>query len=155
MWRHPPANLQQAEPGWHAGAPLQERFPPRPTAIPAVVRGLNPMHYSACDHCNRLFVVRHRPSPLRPCPRCRRGLRVADREEADRFWDRFTNGDIEGTPIFTLREAILRDLASPHRMSTEHRSALAIKAWNAMRQGKSPKILSWRPGAGEKYPEIE
>lgn len=39
------------------------------------------MHYSACDPCNRLFVIRHRPSPPRPCPSCRRGLRAADHDE--------------------------------------------------------------------------
>jgi hypothetical protein len=45
------------------------------------------MHYSACDHCNRLFVVRHRPSLPRPCPQCRRDLRPAEREEMLALYD--------------------------------------------------------------------
>ena len=79
----------------------------------------------------------------------------ASKEEADLFWTRLRDGDIEGTPIYVLRETLLLDLGRPHHMSVEHRSALTVKAWNAVRDGRTLQIVSWRPGAGEKFPEIK
>lgn len=72
------------------------------------------MHYSACDHCNRLFVIRHRPSPLRPCPNCRRGLRIANRDElVDRFQATVPS-------VTALSPAIFKATARASRAKLDH-----------------------------------
>jgi len=82
-----------------------------------------------------------------------------DVELAETFWEELIDGGTpKGDPSNTLRELLLRDLGSPHRMSRTHRIALTIKAWNAKRDGREVKNLSWRGGAGkgtEDFPKIK
>ena len=68
-----------------------------------------------------------------------------DHQAAGDFWDALSDGtEKPGNPIYALREVLLRDLAAPHRMSIKHRTALTIKAWNAVRDFREMKTIGWR-----------
>ena len=68
-----------------------------------------------------------------------------DHQAAGDFWDALADGtEKPGSPVYALREVLLRDLSAPHRMSIRHRSALTIKAWNAMRDLRTVQTIGWR-----------
>lgn len=79
-------------------------------------------------------------------------------QQAGDFWESVITGDEGPThPTHVLRETLLRDLAAPHRMLPGHRAGLTIKAWNAVRDFKTIRNLSYRtdgPGA-EDFPKIK
>jgi hypothetical protein len=81
-----------------------------------------------------------------------------DHQQAGDFWDALIDGtEKPGSPIYALREALLRDLAEPHRMHVIHRTALTIKAWNLARDFKTIQHLGYRAtGKGaEDFPVLK
>lgn len=106
------------------------------------------------------LATRARTSTIRYVSSVAGGLHyLMDRKSgvADEFWDHLIEGDAPaGTPIFVLREALLRDLSAPHRMSTIHRAALTIKAWNATRQDRKITLVAWKSSGptAEPFPTI-
>jgi hypothetical protein len=75
-----------------------------------------------------------------------------DSEDASAFWERLTHGVglAEDDPILRLRELLLADrVKSQQRLSTTRLWALTVKAWNAYREGRSVKLLTWRPGGAK------
>jgi hypothetical protein len=82
-----------------------------------------------------------------------------DIDDANAFWERLLDGvglDI-GQPVLTLRQLLLKDQTNQRRMSTTHRAAVTIKAWNAFRAGRSLQILRWSRGGAtpEDFPAIQ
>lgn len=81
-----------------------------------------------------------------------------DHTQSTIFWDHLIDGDEKpGSPIYALREALLRDLSKPHRMSVVHRVALTVKAWNHVRDFKTVKAIGWRSDgpAAEPFPKMK
>jgi hypothetical protein len=79
-----------------------------------------------------------------------------DAEDAEVFWLRLTTGaNLEtGDAVYHLRNALLADRAGSQRtqkMTAPREWALAVKAWNAYREGREIKLLVWRPGGA--HPE--
>jgi hypothetical protein len=80
-----------------------------------------------------------------------------DAERAATFWDQLLLNDApKNSAIWALRETLTRDLSRPHRMSTNHRAALIIKAWNSWLDGRKMDYIVWRAtGAGaEDFPKL-
>lgn len=80
-------------------------------------------------------------------------------EQAESFWEGLIEGvELEaGSPTLVFRNMLLRDVTEQRRMRTEVRSALTIKAWNALRQGRKIESLAWRRSgpSPEPWPAIE
>lgn len=81
-----------------------------------------------------------------------------DHEDSEYFWERMIDGSNlgEDSPIRALRELFLREARSSRpRMRSELAAALTIKAWNAYREGRSMKVVSYRIGGAspERFPE--
>ena len=70
-----------------------------------------------------------------------------DPDQADAFFERLIDGvELTATsPIYHLRERLIK-IRSSHRVrvAEAERVALAIKSWNAFREGRSLQQLSWR-----------
>jgi len=66
-----------------------------------------------------------------------------DAIEADFFFDKLTTGEMlaSGNPIFTLREKLQVGEKSERKLSAMSKAAFIFKAWNAMREGRSIKML--------------
>jgi len=80
-----------------------------------------------------------------------------DPERAKTFWDQLLMNDApKNSPIWALRETLTRDLSRPHRMGTNHKVALVIKAWNSWLDGRKMDYILWRAaGAGaENFPQL-
>lgn len=76
-----------------------------------------------------------------------------DREDAETFWSQL-RGDV---PACSGANALCtfgstRQLAAGH-FEQRYGLAIVIKSWNAFRRGAEVSMLSWRPGANERYPE--
>lgn len=72
-----------------------------------------------------------------------------DAEDAEAFWQRLSLGADLATddPIFHLRTLLMNDrVKARQRMTTVRVWALTVKAWNAYREGRTVKLLVWRPG---------
>ena len=82
-----------------------------------------------------------------------------DPEDSAFFFDRLASGEgLEaGSPILALRNSLERDRASRRPMSSVHRMAMCIKAWNAFRRGEPMTMAYWRAGGRrpEAYPRFE
>lgn len=84
-----------------------------------------------------------------------------DVEDAEFFWERMADGSNlgEDSPIRALRELLLREARLNRngrpRMRVDLSLAFVIKAWNAYREGKPVKVLTYRSGGAnpERYPE--
>jgi len=80
-----------------------------------------------------------------------------DAERATMFWDQLLLNDApKNSAIWALRETLTRDLSRPHRMSTNHKVAMVIKAWNYWLDGRKMDYIVWRAsGAGaEDFPKL-
>lgn len=81
-----------------------------------------------------------------------------DMEDAEFFWERLMDGSnlSEDSPIRALRELFLREARSSRpKMRSELAAALTIKAWNAYREGRPIKVISYKIGGAspERFPE--
>jgi hypothetical protein len=81
-----------------------------------------------------------------------------DHEDAAFFWERLMDGVglDEDSPIRALRELFLREARSSRpKMRSELAAAFTIKAWNAYREGRAMKVVSYRIGGAspERFPE--
>ncbi len=78
--------------------------------------------------------------------------------DADVFFDRLATGaDLSATdPIYMLRRILISEATAQKRMTTRHRMALTIKAWNAWITGAEMKLLKFSPGGAnpESFPVI-
>jgi hypothetical protein len=84
-------------------------------------------------------------------------MKRIDAARTDMFWDQLLMNDApKNSAIHALRESLTRDLSRPHRMSTNHKTALIIKAWNAWLEGRKMDYILWRAtGAGaENFPKL-
>lgn len=79
-----------------------------------------------------------------------------DPGDAEDFFDRLISGTglVEEDPILALRRRIEDEAIAMQRMEAYRMAALAIKAWNAYRDGRRVKLLMWKPGgrSPEPYP---
>jgi hypothetical protein len=84
-----------------------------------------------------------------------------DHEDAEFFWNRLMDGSNlnEDSPIRALRELLLREARLNRngrpRMRVDLSLAFVIKAWNAYRDGRPVKVLTYRAGGAtpERFPE--
>ena len=84
-------------------------------------------------------------------------MKAIDPGRATMFWDQLLLNDApRGSAVHALRESLSKDLSRPHRMSTTHKMALIIKAWNAWLEGKKMDYILWRPSgpAAESFPRL-
>lgn len=71
----------------------------------------------------------------------------SDLDKANEFFSRLMDGVqlSDTSPIYHLRERLIRTRSSHRvRLAEAERVALAIKAWNAFRQGRPMHLLVWR-----------
>jgi hypothetical protein len=83
-----------------------------------------------------------------------------DDEDAQVFFEYLATGSnlSASDPIHVLRERLLREVAKPHgRIAPHVRGALAIKAFNAWREGKKMSAIRWSAGGahGEPFPRVK
>lgn len=79
-----------------------------------------------------------------------------DPDLAHAFFDALERGTslMAGEPVFELRERLLKEKAkTTGRVHSHYTVALFFKAWNATRQGKSVRVLVWKPES-EPFPQI-
>jgi hypothetical protein len=84
------------------------------------------------------------------------------KESGGSIADTFINQAIDGVdlikanPIFLLRSRLISNAGSKARVSRKYMFALFIKAWNAWKFGRTPKILKWVEGeeTAEDFPVI-
>ncbi|MEU6342173.1 hypothetical protein ABZ883_14670 [Streptomyces sp. NPDC046977] len=80
-----------------------------------------------------------------------------DKSDCAFFFARLTDGAGLDTddPIYALRRVADNFAKDKGRISDEHMTALVIKGWNAYREGRSIRLLTYKPGgaAPEAYPE--
>lgn len=81
---------------------------------------------------------------------------LVDRSAANRFVEDMKSGAglEENDGVYQLRERLIRDRQSKSKLPDREVIAIAIKAWNARRDNRSVRTLSWRHHAGEKFPKI-
>lgn len=81
-------------------------------------------------------------------------LTRAGGDAAEKFLYALGKGDgLEAnSPIFRAREALVNSLARRANRRAEWAVAVAIKAWNLHRQGKTAKIIAWSPTKNEDFP---
>jgi len=77
---------------------------------------------------------------------CNYLFRIRDEELASRFFDELISGTRldEGSPVYILRERLMRNAMSKAKLKPEYIMALMIKAWNALRSGREIKNLRFR-----------
>lgn len=85
-------------------------------------------------------------------------LEVADEDDVDFFLERLMSGtELSATsPIYHLRQYLLKQLERRDKHSQEIQLAMWIKAWNAYRDGRAMEVLIYRAGgkSAERYPVI-
>jgi len=99
---------------------------------------------------------------LRFSPSCLAALHFIftniDAEDATAFFDRLDGGSglAPDDPIHVLRQRLLSSAAAKQRLTVTEGAALTIKAWNAFREGRKVRQLSWSPGGArpEAFPTI-
>jgi hypothetical protein len=78
---------------------------------------------------------------------------------ADAFLEALTSGTnlAEIDPIYVLRERLLNNMVAKGKVPTLYLMAVTVKAWNAMRKGRTIRNLGWRGGeeSPEDFPVIE
>lgn len=79
-----------------------------------------------------------------------------DSEDAVDFYSKLASGENihSGDPIYALREAYVR-LSGKRKPHQSYFLAITIKAWNAYREGRQVKLLTYKPGGSkpEGFPE--
>lgn len=80
-----------------------------------------------------------------------------DTEDANHFFERLADGQgmSKGNPIFELRRTLAAASTDRGDKSQEYLLAITIKAWNAYREGRPMKVVSYRIGGAspERFPE--
>jgi len=83
-------------------------------------------------------------------------LFAINEDDAELFFELIKTGEnlTSGSPILALRRRLLDDAVSQSKLRAREYTALVFKAWNAYREGRDVKVLSWKPGGAtqEKYP---
>lgn len=99
---------------------------------------------------------RHVPMPPGPLAAARAILFDLDEGDADHFFASLVEGTnlVATDPVYRFRELLHENKRSRSRYDSDHLLALLFKAWNAFRDGKPVKVLSYRPGgvAPESFP---
>lgn len=76
-----------------------------------------------------------------------------DPEVAERFFESLERGDRDrGTGARELRERLLINASARHKMNQTEKAAIAIKAWNADRERRTIKLLTWKTKGKEEFP---
>jgi len=81
-----------------------------------------------------------------------------DEDDNEKFWEMLVTGaGLTGdNPILHLRNRLISEgndsSKVAHKLTTEQRAALTIKAWNLWRQGRSVRTLMWKPGGANPEP---
>lgn len=82
-----------------------------------------------------------------------------DPEDASAFFERLREGTglTTGDPILVLRERLFANAAAKSRLTSNELAGIIIKAWNAYREGRRVKVLTWRSGGAspEPFPTIK
>lgn len=82
-----------------------------------------------------------------------------DQDAADKFMNDLCSGaNLDShDPVFLLRKRLLENLSSTLKIPFYSLSALIIKAWNARREGKTAKRITFNAtgGGGEDYPVMK
>jgi hypothetical protein len=83
-----------------------------------------------------------------------------DEDDAKEFFKRLGSGAnlSENDPIFRLRNVLIQNRGRTHsKMSTKHKAALAVKAFNAWREGREITLLRYASGGAkpEPFPMID
>jgi len=74
---------------------------------------------------------------------CNYLFRLKDPELAEVFFEQLLSGVglVEDSPIYVLREALMRNAIERNKHSQQYIMAIMIKTWNAMRKNEKLKIL--------------
>lgn len=77
-----------------------------------------------------------------------------DEDDADAFFDSLASGHdlASDSPIFRLRDLMLKEIGATRRMGRSRLHALAIKSWNSWRLGRPVLVLTWRVGGSKPEP---
>ena len=90
---------------------------------------------------------------------CKYLFRKKDAALADEFFDSLISGhDLQdGSPVYILRERLMRNAMGKAKLGQEYIVALMIKSWNSIRSGKEIKNLRFREnGDGqESFPVVQ
>lgn len=90
---------------------------------------------------------------------CKYLFRKKDEQLADRFFESIISGqDLqEGSPVYILRERLMRNAMGKAKLGQEYIVALTIKAWNSLRSGKEIKTLRFRENGDfqESFPVVQ
>lgn len=80
-------------------------------------------------------------------------------EDADDFFAKLATGENldASSPIYVLRERLMREHYEALRLNPRVKVAFIIKAWNAYRRGETIKRLQWNAGGSspDKFPAID
>jgi len=83
---------------------------------------------------------------------------LMDTEAADQFFEDLRTGANLGKndPALRLRERLLKNMGSREKLDAKYIFAITIKAWNALREGKSVVTLKWAQNGSNKepFPEV-
>jgi len=83
-------------------------------------------------------------------------LSAIDADDAAAFFGQIQTGEnlSANSPVMALRKRLADDALAIRKLAIREYTALVFKAWNAYREGRNVRILSWRPGgaAPERYP---
>lgn len=79
---------------------------------------------------------------------------VHSKERADQFFHALATGEAlsSTSPVYLLRERMLRDKGSKAKLPNREALALLVKAWNAFLEDRTLKVLRWTDG--EPFPEL-
>ena len=90
---------------------------------------------------------------------CKYLFRKKDAELAEQFFDLLISGrDLkDGSPVYILRERLMRNAMGKAKLGQEYIVALMIKSWNALRSGKELKNLRFRENGDnqESFPVVQ
>lgn len=118
------------------------------------------------DHPELMDIVRMHATGTARIPGLRPSLQASlaylfrrtDAEDCDAFFDALRRGANlhEHSPILMLRNRLIENAATSRKMTANEVAAITIKAWNAWREGRHIRQLSWRKGGAnpEAFPQI-
>lgn len=100
--------------------------------------------------------------PVSVIATCMYAFSKIDEPDTKEFWYAVAEGVYEdgspidpSSPIFTLKQYIIRNRTGHKRQPSEQIHAVIVKAWNAYRKGVPVQLLIWRGGGSrpEQFPE--
>lgn len=90
---------------------------------------------------------------------CNYLFRIRDEDLAARFFSELVSGTNldEDSPIYVLRERLMRNAMSKAKLKPEYIMALMVKSWNALRTGREIKSLRFRENGdnAESFPIVQ